>query len=68
MRTRIQERGGTLVATLGLSSNYHELSVLGIFRLITRMRFGRPLESFTIDSNYGKEKVRESCDTVGQSR
>lgn len=65
MRARIRERGGRLVATLGLSSNYHELSVLGIFRLITRIRFGRPLESFTIDSDYGREKVREFCDTIG---
>jgi hypothetical protein len=66
LRARIQERGGTLVATLGLSSNYHELSVLGIFKLITRIRFRRPLEFFTVDSDYGKEKVREFCDTIGQ--
>jgi flavorubredoxin len=68
MRARIQERDGTLVATLGLSSNYHELSVLGIFKLITRISFRRPLESFTIDSDYGKEKIGEFCDTIGQSR
>jgi flavorubredoxin len=66
LRARVQERGGTLLATLGLSSNYHELSVLGIFKLIARMRFRRPLEFFTIDSDYGREKVREFCDTIGQ--
>ncbi len=65
IRARIQARGGRLVATLGLSSNYHELSVLGIFRMITRLRFGRPLESFTLDGDYGREKVREFCDRIG---
>ncbi len=67
LRSRIQERGGALVATLGLSSNYHELSVLGIFRLVTRMRFGRPPESFTIDSDYGEEKLKGFCDRIGRS-
>jgi hypothetical protein len=66
MRARIEERGGTLVATLGLSSNYHELFVLGVFKLITRMVFQRPLESFTVDSDYGEEKVTEFCDTIGR--
>jgi flavorubredoxin len=65
MRARVQERGGTLLATLGLSSNYHELSVLGIFKLIAQIRFRRPLEFFTIDSDYGREKVKEFCDTIG---
>jgi flavorubredoxin len=68
LRARIQERGGTLVATLGLSSNYHELFVLGIFKLVTRMVFRRPLESFTIDSDHGKGKVGEFCDTIGELR
>jgi hypothetical protein len=66
LRDRLRERGAELAATLGLSSNYHELSVLGIFRLITRMKFRRPLESFTIASDYGKEKVREFCEAIGK--
>ena len=59
MNDRIQALGGTLTATLGLSSNYHELGILGIFRLATRIVFKRPLESFTVDSEYGKEKIKE---------
>jgi hypothetical protein len=68
LRTRIRERGGTLEATLGLSSNYHELSVLVVFRLITRMLFRRPLEFFTIDSDYGREKVGEFCEAIVRQR
>jgi len=62
MNDRIQALGGTLIATLGLSSNYHELSILGIFKLATRIVFKRSLESFTVDSEYGKEKIKEFCD------
>jgi hypothetical protein len=67
LRTRIQRRGAALVATLGLSSNYHELSALPVFRLVTRIKYGRPLESFTIDSDYGRENVRSFCDRIGRS-
>jgi hypothetical protein len=67
MRARLRERGATLRATLGLSSSYHELSVLGIFKLVTRLKFGRPLEFFTIDGAYGKEKIAEFCDAIGES-
>jgi hypothetical protein len=64
MENRINALGGTLVATLGLSSNYHELFILGVFKLITRIVFRRPLESFTMESEYGSEKIREFCDRI----
>lgn len=62
MSDRIQALGGTLIATLGLSSNYHELGILPIFRRVTPNVFKRSLESFTIDSEYGREKISEFCD------
>jgi len=62
MSDRIQSLGGTLIATLGLSSNYHELGILPVFRRVTPNVFKRSLESFTIDSEYGREKIREFCD------
>ena len=62
MKDRIQALGGTLIATLGLSSNFHELGILPIFRRVTPKVFQRSLESFTIDSAYGKEKIKEFCD------
>jgi hypothetical protein len=68
LRARIRERGGTLVATLGLSSSYHEFRVIAVFKLITRLKFGRPLEHFTIDSDYGRGKVGAFCDAIGACR
>ncbi len=62
MSDRIRALGGTLIATLGLSSNYHELGILPIFQRVTPKVFERALESFTIDSEYGKAKIKEFCD------
>jgi hypothetical protein len=59
MSDRIRALGGTIIATLGLSSFYHELGILPIFRRVTPRVFQRALESFTIDSEYGKEKIKE---------
>jgi hypothetical protein len=59
MRDRIQAMGGKLIATLGLSSNYHELGILPFFQRVTPNVFKRSLESFTIESEYGKEKIKE---------
>jgi hypothetical protein len=64
MRRRVEGSGGVIVATLGLSSVYHELFVLGVFKQLTRIKFGRPLESFSIDSEYGKAKITQFCDKI----
>jgi hypothetical protein len=64
MSDRIQQSGGTLITSLGLSSNYHELFILGFFKLVTRIIFRRPLTLFTVDSKYGKEKIKEFCDSI----
>jgi hypothetical protein len=64
MRRRVEESGGTLVATLGLSSVYHELFVLGLFKRLTRVKFGRSLESLSIDSEHGKVKIAQFCEKV----
>jgi hypothetical protein len=62
MNDRIQALGGTLIATLGLSSNFHELGILPIFKRVTPKVFERSLESFNIDSEYGRQKLLEFCD------
>jgi hypothetical protein len=64
MRRRVETSGGVIVATLGLSSVYHELFVLGVFKQLTQIKFGRPLESFSIDSEYGKAKIVQFCDKI----
>jgi hypothetical protein len=64
MRRRVERSGAVMVATLGLSSVYHELFVLGVFKRLTRIKFGCPLESFSIDSEYGKAKITQFCEKL----
>ncbi len=61
---RVEGSGGKVVATLGLSSNYHELHLLPLMMLASRINFRRPLSSFHIESEYGKEKIKEFCNRI----
>ena len=63
---RVEASGGVVITTLGLSSGYHELGILRIFELLTRLRLARSLESFYIASDYGKTKIREFCDEISR--
>ncbi|VVS91967.1 flavodoxin family protein [Desulfoluna spongiiphila] len=66
MKRHIEKAGGTLVSKMGLSSNYHELHLIWIFRLFSRIALRRPLQSFTVDSDYGKLKLKSFCDQIEQ--
>ena len=64
MNRQIQKAGGKLVYTLGLSSNYHELHLIWIFRMVSWIVLRRPLNSFTVDSDYGIQKLKSFCDKI----
>jgi hypothetical protein len=66
MKDRVQELGGEIAAELGISSNYHEYSMHWIFRRISFWKFGKSLESFTLDSDYGVEQLQKFCDGLEQ--
>ncbi|VFQ42793.1 flavodoxin family protein [Desulfoluna butyratoxydans] len=66
MNRQIQNAGGSLVSTLGLSSNYHELHLIGIFRLFSQLVLRRPLRSFTVDSDYGRQELTSFCNKIEQ--
>jgi hypothetical protein len=57
----LRRMGVEIVASLGLSSAYHEASVMPLFRLASRRRFGRPIEDFTVGSEYGVNGIRKFC-------
>lgn len=66
MNRQVQRAGGRMVSMLGLSSNFHELHLIWIFRLVSWLFFRRSLKSFTTDSDYGKEKIQVFCDEIEQ--
>ncbi len=61
---RVESSGGKVVATLGLSSGYHELYVLPLMKLASRWRFKKPLQWFHYQSEYGRERIREFCEKM----
>jgi len=67
MSNQICHAGGRVTCTLGLSSNFHELHLIWIFRLLSWIIFRRPIASFTSESDYGKRKIKAFCDCVEAS-
>jgi hypothetical protein len=61
MGHRLRQAGATLAATVGLSSDYHELFLFPVFKVLSRMVFGRPVGSFSLESDYGRQKIEEFC-------
>lgn len=66
MGHRLRRAGATLAATLGLSSDYHELFLLPVFKVLSRLVFGRPIGSFSLESDYGRKKTEEFCTAIEQ--
>lgn len=65
---RVREHGGLLEATLAISSHSHEFfffrEMEAVFRLVSRLRFGCSLKSFTLDSPWGRQEVERFCDRL----
>jgi hypothetical protein len=60
--------GAEVVASLGLSSAYHEASVMPVFRLVSRLRFGRPIKDFTMGSEYANSGIQKFCNDLLEAR
>lgn len=62
---RLRARGAELAATLAVSSHFHEFVFFRemeyLFRLVSRLRFGRPLRSFTLDSPWARQEIDSFC-------
>ena len=62
---RLAQRGARMLATLAVSSHFHEFFWFGemqwLFRLISWLAFARPLASFTLDSTWGQQQLENFC-------
>lgn len=56
--------GASIIAHLGLSSAYHELGVMPLFRCTSRMVLHKPIEFFMIGSDYANHLTRQFCDEI----
>lgn len=60
--------GAEVVANLGVSSAYHEASLMPLFRLVSLLRFGRPIENFTLGSKYADSGIQKFCNDLVEER
>ena len=58
--------GAEVVANLGVSSAYHEASIMPLFRLVSLVRFGMPIEDFTLGSEYAATGIQSFCNDLLQ--
>lgn len=60
--------GAEVVASLGVSSSYHEASVMPLFKLVSHLRFARPIKDFTIGSEYADSGIQNFCNDLLEAR
>jgi len=51
-----------------VSSAYHELGILPLFELVSWLWFRRPIEDFTLGSEYANSGIRKFCNDLLEAR
>lgn len=64
MSRKVNEKGASIIAYLGLSSAYHELGIMPLFRWASRIVLHQPIEHFTIGSDYANDLTCQFCDII----
>jgi len=68
MARLLRRMGAEVVANLGVSSGFHEASIMPLFRLVSRLKFGRPIEDFMLGSEYANSGIRKFCGDLLETR
>lgn len=64
MNRLLEDAGAFAVAHLGISSAYHELGLMPLFRCISRIRFCKPVKYFSIGTGYANKEIDFFCDQL----
>lgn len=56
--------GAETVAHVYLSSAYHELGLMPFFKLVSLLRFGKPVSYFTLGTEYAKRGIESFCNDL----
>jgi len=56
--------GAQVVTSLGVSSGFHEATIMPLFRLVSRRKFGRPIEDFMLGSEYASAGIERFCNEL----
>jgi len=68
MNRIINDRNASIIAHLGISSAYHELGIMPLFRAISRIRFCKSIDYYKLGSNYSYNLIQKFCDTVSSEK
>jgi hypothetical protein len=67
MSRLLESMGAQLVANVYVSSAYHEAHLMPLFRLLSLVCFARPIEHFTLGSDYANAGIQAFCnDLLGE--
>lgn len=67
MKLRLEAAGAKMVASLGLSSAFHEYTIVfPIFKYLSLKLFKQPIGAYTIDAEYGKENLEKFLEDLGE--
>lgn len=65
---RISAKGASVIGTLAISSQYHPFFFFGemesLFQWISKKIFNRPLNEFTLNSEWGQREIKRFCDSI----
>lgn len=56
--------GAEVVASVGVSSAFHEASIMPLFKFVSYLFFNKPIQSFKVGSDYAKSGIRKFCDDL----
>ncbi|MFO8101815.1 MAG: hypothetical protein R6U37_06600 [Dehalococcoidia bacterium] len=66
----VRSAGGEVIAQLGISSAHTDIRLLPTawFKAICRIRFRRPLSSYGLDSQWGRQQLEHFCDLIEKDK
>jgi hypothetical protein len=60
----LDRKGAKVTANVYVSSAYHEAHLMPVFRLLSLLRFGKPIENFMLGSKYANTGIQDFCNNL----
>jgi len=64
MERLVKRLGAEIVAHVYVSSAYHEIGLMPLFRLVSLLRLGRSVNHFTLGTEYAKRGIENFCNDL----
>jgi hypothetical protein len=64
MERLVKRLGAETVAHVYVTSGYHEIGLMPFFRLLSLLRFGKPVDHFTLGTEYANRGIENFCNDL----